>query len=339
MTHKYAFAIGLLFAATSAWAQAPGLQFSGMQKATLPSTALSDIGTGDFTIEAWVKGEEGPPNQNMCILSNRASGQTGMMFFTHYLWGGSQYKMLGLQMGGMNYLLVNNGDLDGSFLDGTCHHVALARRGGDLRFFVDGVYIGSRAVQGNPSVASPLEDLSLGSDPVSGNWFNGHIGLVRIWNVARSDEEIATQANWIFAGDAPNMVAEWPLNEGVGQTLANMSGADGYLGNSTATEGADPIWTNEGCTLSPVGIPELGAGPQPSVLPSPTNGPLTIDLNETIRVDRLVLTDVQGRTVLESRPGAVRTIDLDLGHLANGTYHATLFTEQGVRTVKVVKQE
>jgi len=50
-------------------------------------------------------------------------------------------------------------------------------------------------------------------------YFNGSMGEVRIWNVARSETEIQANMHKLLSGKEEDLVGYWPLNEGSGSTI------------------------------------------------------------------------------------------------------------------------
>ena len=69
---------------------------------------------------------------------------------------------------------------------------------------------------------------------------------VRIWNVARSAEQIRTNRNRALTGTEPGLVAYWRCDEGAGTTLADATG-NGH----TATLINGPTWTLSGARFVP----------------------------------------------------------------------------------------
>lgn len=67
---------------------------------------------------------------------------------------------------------------------------------------------------------------------------------MRIWNIARTQSEIQETLNIRLRGDEPGLVAYWPLDEGRGQLVHDMTSNknNGQLGNSLSLESSDPIW-------------------------------------------------------------------------------------------------
>ena len=55
--------------------------------------------------------------------------------------------------------------------------------------------------------------------------FIGDIDEVRLWSTVRSLEEINADARSCSTGAVPGLRAYWPLDEGMGQTVADVSGA------------------------------------------------------------------------------------------------------------------
>lgn len=327
----------ILLAARPFLAQPAGLQFDGSNDVVVANgSALNAIGDGDFTLEAWVKGNESDMPSHGCLFSNRGAGQ-GMMLFVHSYWGGSQYKILALQMANSNYMLVNNGSLGGAVLDGTCHHVAVVRLEDSLHFYVDGSRIGSRWIfTASPSVANPGTPLQFGIDPVSGNQFKGSMGHVRIWNVARTDQQIASSYQQFVPANTPGLVAYWLMNEGSGQVVNDLVGGDnGLLGGQAATQPEDPGWQPVGCAVQGVGIAEREAGPLVSLAPNPASDLLTVTW--TGGDGQVHVLDAAGRLVVRSVIKGGRT-SFDVRELAPGPYMVRISGAAGMSAAYVVKE-
>jgi hypothetical protein len=68
-------------------------------------------------------------------------------------------------------------------------HIAVTYDGATLRLYRNGAQIGSRAQTGNIAVGN--QPLRIGGNNVSGEFFNGLIDEVRVYNRALSAAEIA----------------------------------------------------------------------------------------------------------------------------------------------------
>ena len=112
---------------------------------------------------------------------------------------------------------------------GQWHHVAgvYSHSGGFANLYVDGVLKGTTPSNG------PLTHDS--SDLRFGNWsgccedFDGIIDEVRIWNVARTEQQIQNHMDLPLVGNEPGLVGYWRFDERSGQLVTDSSihGNDG----------------------------------------------------------------------------------------------------------------
>ncbi|MCP4352195.1 MAG: hypothetical protein GY795_42590, partial [Desulfobacterales bacterium] len=75
-------------------------------------------------------------------------------------------------------------------------------------------------------------------------FFPGQIKETRIWNVARTQEEIQADMNKVLSENENGLAGYWRFNEGQGQTASDSSANDnhGQLGSSPENDDSDPIW-------------------------------------------------------------------------------------------------
>ena len=73
---------------------------------------------------------------------------------------------------------------------GAWTHLAVTYDGANLRLYVNGVQTASRALTG--SIVTTTGLLKIGGNAVSGEWFNGLIDEVRIYNRALTAAQIQT---------------------------------------------------------------------------------------------------------------------------------------------------
>ena len=83
----------------------------------------------------------------------------------------------------------------------TWSHIALTYDKVTLRLYVNGTQVGSVAASAN--IATSANPLEIGSDSIYGQYFNGRIDEVRIYNRALSTTEIQTDMNTPIGGGAP----------------------------------------------------------------------------------------------------------------------------------------
>ncbi len=161
--------------------------------------------------------------------------------------------------------------------DDAWHHVAVTRDdAGALALYVDGEMRASCEGTGIPS-SNNFQDLSIGSTfgtigpPPGGveppTWFfPGLIDEPAMWNVALSD----TQITDIFSSGvdplSSGLVGYWTFDEGMGQAVADGSSAgnDGFLGEISDPDPADPRWVDAAATAVEEGpIPVDGGRERP----------------------------------------------------------------------------
>ncbi len=126
---------------------------------------------------------------------------------------------------------------------GSWQHFAMVAKsgaGGFMRIYRNGVLEASKNTSATWSPGQYA--LSLGA----GN-FEGQLDEFRIWNVVRTDQQIAQNFNASLTGSDPALVAYYKMDEGAGPTLVDSSprAANGVILNGTA-------WVP---STAPVGLP------------------------------------------------------------------------------------
>ncbi len=126
----------------------------------------------------------------------------------------------------------------GALAPGQWHHVAGTYDGATVRAYLNGVEIGAQPHSGNVTDVTWI---------ILGLWsgtFDGVIDEVRLWDITRSEVEILASKDSSLTGSEPGLVGYWPLDDGIGQTFADVSGKGnpGLLGLTEGPDEADPRW-------------------------------------------------------------------------------------------------
>ena len=122
-------------------------------------------------------------------------------------------------------------------------HVAATYDGKWMRAFVNGVEIRFKAP--TDVLSTTQTTVKLAWSPYTDAHFDGLLDEVRIWNVARTADEIKRDMSVRLTGNEPWLIAYWHFDEGTG-TVAH----DASTLHNDATLEFGPKWVPSGVTLS-----------------------------------------------------------------------------------------
>jgi hypothetical protein len=215
------------------------LSFDGVDDyTTLGTDATLDI-KGPITIEVWVY-----PDVNLVSYKR----------FIVKQWETSYNLGVGANANSILFGMAPNGSLSNTLETGlgavapvTWNHVAGTWDGTTLRIFVNGVEAAQKpwinnsvAGSGNPVIIATDQNLN----PL--RFFDGRMDEVRIWNVARTEQEIRDNMYKELTNPdlENNLVAYYRFNEGSGQTSEDLSqnSNTAVLGGTLGVEPTDPAW-------------------------------------------------------------------------------------------------
>jgi hypothetical protein len=120
-----------------------------------------------------------------------------------------------------------------NFEPGSWYHLAGSYDGRVMTLFVNGVAIGSRRFASQIDIDD--SDLMIGKgdpDYSSGEFFNGDIDDIRIWNVVRSADQIQASMNTRLTGKEPGLVACWTFDDGTARD-SSTNGNNAFLDGNT----------------------------------------------------------------------------------------------------------
>ncbi|MCX6020817.1 MAG: LamG domain-containing protein, partial [Chloroflexi bacterium] len=144
--------------------------------------------------------------------------------------------------------------------DGNWHHGALVAAASPVAsqtLYLDGVAVGT--------LPGAVDHVGMSKNQVGGGYaagwpgvppgvgwfpFDGTIDEVRIWNVARSADEIVAARTQQLVGTEPGLAGYWPLSEGGGTTATDAGGH-----GKTATLTGGPVWVNSAAGLAGAAVP------------------------------------------------------------------------------------
>ncbi|MEM9341205.1 MAG: LamG-like jellyroll fold domain-containing protein, partial [Bacteroidota bacterium] len=187
------------------------LSFDGTAQYVLLPSAFSVFESPTLTVEAWVN----PATATSYIVM---AHQTGGWDF--YVSGG----FLRAARAGIDTYTSS-----ATVPIGVWTHVAITYDNGILRFYKNGVFVEQTTYT---LFGSTSDDYDIGGRSTNVQYSEQLIDEVRIWNTVRTDIEIGENYAAELNGSEPGLVGYFPLNDGLGSTLASdlsSSGIDGIL--------------------------------------------------------------------------------------------------------------
>lgn len=208
------------------------LNFDGVNDYVTVNVGAANLQVNNYTHELWFR----TTSPTGTLFNNAGTGAPN---------AGQHNKVLSL-VGGKLRSYVYNGvgsfiESTTNFNDGNWHHVAEIVSTTERRLYVDGILVGTS----NALPTQNLDYITLGNSNYTPlNYYNGDIDEVRIWNVARTLDQIYASKNCELQGTETGLVAYYKFNQGISQgnntgetTLINSvaTGANGTLTNFTLT--------------------------------------------------------------------------------------------------------
>lgn len=188
------------------------LMLTGTQYAEVNDSTGSpfDI-TGNITLQAWVY------PTSTCTSDQAVVGK--MNSYMLYC-GGGVWRYV-FDADGVNW---GSGNSNIKVVPNEWIHIAYVKSSTTLQIFVDGQL--AQTVTGQPATMLPNNDKFQIGRYESGNFFNGEIDEVRVYNSARTQAQIQTDMHTYGPISQSNLVAYYDFNEGVTPTIFNrVSGA------------------------------------------------------------------------------------------------------------------
>ncbi|WP_373056949.1 LamG-like jellyroll fold domain-containing protein [Zunongwangia sp. H14] len=202
-----------------------GVQFDGVNDwIDIPDIMLS----GDFTIEFWAK-LEGEITNDDAVL-----GQVGKGPDINFDW--KKVRIYVPNEGSAGRVIYANTTVN----PGEWNHFAFIRKGRSIRLYINGAE--DKITTTNWSGNFPIKALGRGN----AGFFGGCLDELRIWNKARTFEDIANNFKQEINPHADGLVAYYDFNA-TGKEVVDLSGitGNGVLGATLASGNDDPSRNND----------------------------------------------------------------------------------------------
>lgn len=191
-----------------------------------------DLGTGPFTIEAWIKLES--TGVYHTIAAKYEADDTDGYFF--HVNNATNKLAMGCVAGATSDSLAGNTALS----SGTWYHVTAVRDGTNLKIYLNGVDDSASAVTDNARQVSTAEPFHIGLTSVgydaTGRPLDGLIDEVRVWSVAKSEAQVQASMTTELVGNEANLVGYWKLNNNYLDETAN---------NNDLTATGSPVFSTD----------------------------------------------------------------------------------------------
>jgi hypothetical protein len=198
-----------------------------------PSTGWN-VGTGNWTLEAWVKAHDAFTGGGIAFLNESYLTNEVRFFYDNTTGkvGCSTYSgscPCGKGTGNMNMA-------SGAINDGSWHHVACVRTGGNGKLYVDGQQVDTDIIStsmipaSNIGIGQPTGYPSYGAAPVL-------LGPIRFSSVARYTATFTPAANWSVDSST---VTQYLVADAFAGTLIDQAGGD-----NTSTSASGVIASND----------------------------------------------------------------------------------------------
>jgi hypothetical protein len=175
------------------------------------------MGGGNFTLEMWINAS---PNAESARLMLDKGDAGRYLVATDGIGGGDRWHFnLSDGVDGIN------ANVPGMVLDGTWHHVALVvdRDANTATAYTNGSLALVRDISVLTGDISPTSQLVFGARFNLINEYTGMLDEVRIWSVARTQDQIQSTKDRQLIGNEAGLVGYWRFNEGSGSTALDSS--------------------------------------------------------------------------------------------------------------------
>jgi len=307
------------------------LYFDGLNDYILVGD-VNNLGSNDFTIEAWINCESTSGIGQFVICKGLTSAGT------------PTNAGYGLRINDQN-----NNDVEFIIGDTTSalsiissvslsvdnwHHIAGVRSGIYMSLYVDGNLVAYDSTSSIFNVDTNIP-LSIGAHnkgefSSTAEFMNGKIDEVRIWNTTRTANEIIDNKDCAITSPEDNLIAVYNLNEGIGATTADSSGFNND-GSFTTT---NPLWLNSSVApiCSTVSLGEIINTDNIELFPNPFINSITIK-NGPLEADYHVY-NMNGQLITS---GTISHSNITLSNIVNGTYILEVSNENQVWRKKIVR--
>jgi len=222
---------------------AGSLGFDGLDDYVVVDTSPTiPSGSNQVTVSYWMKANSFSDDWQYAFHLHRDVAGTNIG--NSVIWGG---------LSSSNNIVLTIGGVDGHYSDGDTgitpvlgdwYHVAAVWDGGYVKVYVNG---NQELMYPRPSLTTASSPIHIGAHQNGGGYrqFNATIDEVRIWSVARTQEQIQNNMYQELYGNESGLIGYWKFNE-MGGSVAYDSSSSSNNGTITGASWTDGIQTSVG---------------------------------------------------------------------------------------------
>lgn len=213
------------------------LSFDGSNDLVTVPSSSGIRPTTAMTVEVWVNASDITSGKMILRLEDPENSNNG--YYLRINGGGFQ----GLIGSGSGWKSVSGGTVN----VGKWNHIAMTFDGSNQKLYINGTLVATTPYSGSISYTGS-GSLIIGNGASA---WSGNVSEVRIWNTARTQDQIRKYIGGSFMPDATEksqLAGLWHMTEGSGQTITDSSGNgnNGTLGANASVGSDDPTWTTSG---------------------------------------------------------------------------------------------
>jgi len=277
-----------------------------------------------WTLEAWVYIPAVPSSQQMFVIETYSGAATGGFLLRI----NSNYKLMAYQITNSATSVQVNGSTIVTF--GAWNHVAATYNAStqSLNVYLNGVLDGTTPCP--LATTNTNDNLNIGARGDDNNiWQTITIDEVRIWNVARTEAQLAASMNSCLIGNESGLRAYYTFEAQTDNIILDKStyNNDGTITSFVSTVLVDGVFD---CTGTSVGYSENQLS-EITIYPNPTTSQITLETTETINL--ISIFTISGQLI---QTETKTTFNVE--NLPAGIYFLEIQTENGNGTMRFVKE-